>query len=379
MFSVFKGKKIVVALTGSIACYKVCELVRDLQRLGADICVAMSDNARKFVGPITFEALSQNKVLIDLFDSELDHIEFARDADLFLLAPATANIIGKCANGIADDVISTLFVSMQCPVLMVPAMHEGMWQNGIVQDNALKLRSFGVNFLGPVEGDLASGDYGKGRFVDNSKIIDEAQSILTKKDLTAKKVLITVGPTYEPIDSVRYISNRSSGKMGQELARAFYMRGAEVSVVSSLDKEDFVDGVDFHKVETAADMLKSVEDRIDDMDIFISNAAVADLRPKNPSATKLKKKNLSVLELELNEDILASVSTKYPDKCMVGFALGDAVEKRKMKDLDLCIAVTTDAFGVDRIHGQIYSKNGQKLDFDYSKIDLANQLADFCL
>ena len=383
MFS-FKGKKIVIGVTGSIAVYKTCSLVRGLKKLGAEVFVVMTKSAREFVSPLTFQTLSNNKVLVDLFDdnNELNHLSLAKDCDLLLIAPATANIIGKCANAICDDAVSTLFVSVKCPILMVPAMHEEMWLNAIVQDNVAKLKGFGVNFLGPLRGDLSCGDFGEGRMLDENLILESIEYSLSEKDLSGKRVLITVGSTYESIDAVRYISNWSSGKMGRALVRELYMRGAKVQVVSSKKERFFVNGIDYFYAKSAVDMMELVDELIDKADVYISTAAIADFKPARTFSGKLDKKVLQTLDLELNEDILVKVKSKKSNKKFIGFVL-DAelapdkiLNKKSEKALDVCIAVTTEAFMKDRIHGRIYVDKSENIDFDVSKVELAGKIVD---
>lgn len=378
---VWLDKKVVVAVTGSVACFKVCQLVHDLAKAGAKVHVAMSKSAQKFVGKASMAALSGNPVVTRVFGEhpEGEHLNLARGADLLVVAPASANSLGKFAFGLADDLVSTLFLTVKCPVLVAPAMHAEMWQNALVKRNVAMLKEAGINFVGPVTGDLASGDIGEGRMADIAEIKDVAEFLLTPKPFLGKRVLLSVGPTYEEIDSVRYISNYSSGSLGRALARDFYMAGAQVSVVSSLGIESFVSGVKHVAVKSALDMQNRVRELIPESDIFISNAAVADVRPKNVSTKKLSKGELRSIELEENPDILASVRGIPGRRLIVGFALSSDLDEAQIKGkieskgMDICVAVNDKAFGNVQVEGIIFAGE-EKRPFYTDKQTLAEMI-----
>ncbi len=344
-----KGKKIVLGVTGGIAAYKAAELVRELVRADGEVFVVMTKAAQAFVTPLTFQTLSGNKVTTELFslidESEIGHISLADRADLLVIAPATANVIGKIASGIADDLLTTIVMATTAPVLLAPAMNVHMWENAVCQENIEKLRSRGYHFIDPEAGELACGYEGKGRLVEIPAIVEEIEALLSPRDLKGEKVLITAGPTEEPIDPVRFISNRSSGKMGFALARAARMRGAEVVLVSGPASLPFPPRVQAVRVRTAEEMRQAVLTHLENSSILIMAAAVSDYRSRETSPEKMKKSSAAfTLHLELNPDILAEAGQKKGRRTLIGFAaetenlLRNARQKMTEKNLDLIVA-----------------------------------------
>lgn len=346
-----KNKNVLIGICGGIAAYKVCELIRLLKKNEANVKVIMTKNAQKFITPLTLQTLSQNKVYTDTFESEysydIEHISLTTWADILVVAPATANIIGKFANGIADDLLSTTFLAFDKPVLIVPAMNSNMFENAIVQQNIQKLKSVGINFVEPESGFLACGVYGKGRYPENQKILIEIEKLLCNQDLAGKKVLITAGPTREYLDPIRFISNRSSGKMGYALAEEAYKRGAQVTIVSGPVSINTYADIEIIHVQTASQMYQKVKDIYAQYDILIFSAAVADYRPKITNQTKIKKEDRDELVVELvkNPDILKFVGeNKKPGQIIVGFSaetenvLENSQKKLEAKNADLIVA-----------------------------------------
>lgn len=343
------GKQIVLGVTGGIAVYKAVELVRLLTKAGADVHVIMTRSATEFVGPLTFQTLTSNPVHTEIFnliaEREIGHIALADRADLFIIAPATANVIGKIAGGIADDMLTTTVMATRAPVLIAPAMNVNMCTNPIYRENEEKLRRHGYRFVSPVKGMLACGWEGEGKLQDPAIIMEEAVRALTRQDLAGERVLVTAGPTLEEIDPVRYISNHSSGKMGYAIARAARRRGAEVALVSGPTCLDDPWGIDTVRVCSAAEMRDAVLERVAASTIIVKAAAVADYRPRSRAAGKIKKTaDALVLELEKNPDILAEVGGIKGDRVLVGFAAetGELVENARKKltgkNLDLVVA-----------------------------------------
>ncbi|ACM60138.1 phosphopantothenoylcysteine decarboxylase/phosphopantothenate--cysteine ligase [Caldicellulosiruptor bescii] len=346
-----KNKNVLIGICGGIAAYKVCELIRLLKKNEANVKVIMTKNAQKFITPLTLQTLSQNKVYTDTFESEyfydIEHISLTTWADILVVAPATANIIGKFANGIADDLLTTTFLAFDKPVLIVPAMNSNMFENAIVKQNIHKLKSIGINFVEPESGFLACGVYGKGRYPENQKILIEIEKLLCSQDLAGKKVLITAGPTREYLDPIRFISNRSSGKMGYALAEEAYKRGAQVTVVSGPVSINTYADIEIIHVQTASQMYQKVKEIYEQYDILIFSAAVADYRPKTTSQNKIKKENKDELTIELvkNPDILKFVGeNKKPNQVIVGFSaetenvLENSQKKLEAKNADLIVA-----------------------------------------
>jgi phosphopantothenoylcysteine decarboxylase / phosphopantothenate---cysteine ligase len=343
-----KRRVVVLGVTGGIACYKAVELVRLLVKTGFKVQVIMTRSAMEFVTPLTFQTLSGNPVATETFnltqESEIGHINLADSADLFVIAPATANVIGKIANGIADDLLTTVLMATQAPVLIAPAMNIHMYDNPILQENLRKLRRVGYQIMEPAEGFLACGYEGKGRLPDPEKIAEEIDRLLKKKDLVGEKLLITAGPNREPLDPVRYISNRSSGKMGYALARAALRRGAEVALVSGPTALEAPTGARVISVLTAAEMREAVLKEYAQCTAVIMAAAVSDYRPI--AADKKIKRGAAPIELRLepNADILKELGQSKDGKWLVGFAAEtddlthNAQKKLHEKNLDMVVA-----------------------------------------
>ncbi len=343
-------KTIILGVTGSIAAIKSEDLIKRLKEI-ARVIVVMTEAAREFVSPEELAKASGNRVVTGLFEryrkekESVEHISLAEEADLLLIAPATANIISKLANGIADDMLSTLALAMKVPILIAPAMNTDMWENPITQENVAKLKARGYGFVGPSWGRLASGRMGKGRLAPIRRMLKGAEKVLKeKKDLAGKKILITAGPTQEPLDPVRFISNRSSGRMGYALAQAALSRGGEVTLISGPTQLLPPSGAEVTNVQTAKEMRREVLRNFKKANIFISCAAVADYRPKKRVKKKMKGEESFTLELERNPNILKEVSKKKGKRILVGFALEtenlikNAKAKLRKKNLDLIIA-----------------------------------------
>ena len=345
-----QAPRVALFVTGGIAAYKACEVLRGLQKGGCDVRVCMSANATKLVGPTTFEALSGHHVTLGIFgdgETPIPHIELSEWADLALVCPATANVIAKMAAGIADDAVSTTLVACSCPVVVAPAMNVHMWQNPATQANVKTLVSRGVQVVGPATGRLACGDVGAGKLEDVSVIVAAALArVRAHGSLAGKRVVITAGPTHEPIDPVRYLSNASSGKMGYALAQAAAAHGAEVTLVSGPVSQPKPTGVRLVGVTTAAEMLAATQEAFESADAAILAAAVSDYRPAKSSDHKLKKaaEPLEALELVENEDILATISATRGGRVVIGFAaetndvIENARKKLERKGCDLIVA-----------------------------------------
>lgn len=339
-----KNKKILLGVTGGIAAYKSCELIRLYQKQGADVKVIMSEAATKFVAPLTFAALSHHEVEITMFDDSIKHIELAQWADILVIAPATANTIAKIACGIADNLLTNIVLAATCPKLVAPAMNVNMYENAATRKNIHKLVQLGIQTIGPDSGYQACGDMGKGRLAALDQILDATVKILKKSN--NRKIVITAGPTQEPLDPVRFITNHSSGKMGYALAQAAAEKGYKVKLVSGPTNIPVPSAVEIIKVKTASDMLNAVLHEIEDSDIFIGCAAVADFRSKVISRNKIKKTDDTeslILELVKNPDIIKEVANLHKT-FTVGFAAETtnvveyAKSKLVKKDLDLIIA-----------------------------------------
>lgn len=392
-----KAKTIAIGIAGGIAAYKVTELVSRLVKKDFQIEVIMTEAATKLVAPLTFSTLSGNPVRCEMFQEKagerVEHISLAERADLIVVVPATANIIGKAANGIADDLLSTTIMAAQGPVMYFPAMNTMMWEHPAQQENVAKLRKFGFTVIDPDEGFLACGTTGKGRLgsIDmiEETILDAMASLDKGQDLIGKTVLITAGPTEEPIDPVRLLTNRSSGKMGYALARAARRRGAAVHLVSGPVKLDAPYGVCFYPVRTALEMKEQVEKLYQEADITIMAAAVADYRVKKAADEKIKKESETLsLELVKNPDILASLG-EHKKGFLVGFAAEtenldeNALSKLKRKNLDMIVAndvtATGAGFGLDTNIVSIYTKNGSCHLEKMSKEALADDIIDYIM
>ena len=345
----FEGKNILVGVTGGIAAYKSAYLVRELKKNNADVRVMMTESAQRFVSPLTFETLSENKVAIDLFGDENSsptaHIEWARWPDIIVISPATANTIGKIANGIADNLVTTTLLATTEKVLLCPAMNVEMYNNSLFQQNVNKLANAGFKFVEPDAGELACGEVGMGRLAEPQHIVEELKyQLLQSNELRHKKILISAGPTLEAIDPIRHLTNRSSGKMGYALAEEAAMRGAQVTLVSGPTMLPELNRVSRINVKTAEQMATEVKSKFDNHDVVIMAAAVADYRPAKQSLQKIKKSNKSLtIEFEPTEDILATLGRQKSHQFLVGFALETnngiehAIEKLQRKMCDLIV------------------------------------------
>ena len=388
-----KGREIVLGVTGGIAAYKAAELVRLLVKEEANVHVVMTRNAQEFVTPLTFQTLSGNPVVTDPFalveDQKIGHIALADKAELIVILPATANIIGKIANGIADDFLSTTVMASKAPILFAPSMNVNMWENKALQKNIQTLLERGYHLIEPGEGELACHWYGKGRLAELSEVIERIEDLFSQKDLKGERILITGGPTQESIDPVRFVSNRSSGKMGYALAKVARRRGAEVILVKGptslpIPRRD----IEVVPVQTAEEMRKAVLTRIERCSVVIKAAAVSDFRPKVTSKQKMKKANASrSLELEKTEDILREVGKRKGNRVLIGFAaetenlIANARKKLMEKNLDLIVVndVTKPGagFGLDTNQVKILYPSGEVKDLPLmSKEEVSQHILD---
>lgn len=385
------NKRIILGLTGGIACYKSAEFLRRAQDMGAEFDVVMTQGAQQFITPITFGALSGRQVHTDLWDNSssdnMAHIHLSREADAIVIAPASTHFIARLANGLADDLLSTLCVARgHCPLIIAPAMNKEMWANPATQRNIAQLRADGVHIIGPGAGDQACGEIGDGRMLEPLQLLAELIAFFQPKSLTGKRVLITAGPTSEPIDPIRTITNRSSGKMGYAIAQAAFNAGAEVQLVSGPVKLDAPYGVTRQSVESARDMHRAVMDLAPTADVFISVAAVADWYVVNASNQKLKKdqsQQAPKLEFAPNPDILASVASMpiAQRPYCVGFAaeteklIEHAHAKRLRKGVPLLVGnLAQDAMNADNTQLMIFDEAGHNQWPVQSKIEAAQQL-----
>lgn len=345
-----EGKHIVLGVTGSIAAYKIASLASMLKKKQADVTVIMTQNATNFINPITFETLTGNKCLVDTFDRNfqysVEHVALAKQADVFMVAPASANVIAKAAHGLADDMLTTTLLACTCPKIVAPAMNTRMFQNEIVQDNLKRLEHYGMEVIHPASGYLACGDTGEGKMPEPEVLYEYIVKALTPKDMSGRHVLVTAGPTRERMDPVRYISNHSTGKMGYAIATQAMRRGADVTLVSGRVTIQPPIGVHVVSIVSAADMAQAVKDRADEQDIIIKAAAVADYRPADVSDEKVKKKddNLS-LALERTEDILAYLGAhRREGQFLCGFSMEtehmieNSRAKLEKKNIDMIVA-----------------------------------------
>ena len=389
------GKRLVLGVTGSIAAYKAVGLVRTLLREGADVSVVMTQAAGRFVTPLTFETLSKHPVATDLFAAQQDmaHLTLPERADAMIVAPATANLLAKCALGLADDLLSTMLLNVTCPLIVAPAMDGGMWRHQAVQTHVATLRARGVTVLDPEEGPLASGRIGPGRLAEESRIMAALeQALAPRQDWAGQRLLVSAGPTQEAIDPVRFISNRSSGKMGYAVAQAARERGAAVSLVSGPTTLTAPPGVDLIQVVTAEEMQKALLARLAWSTVVVMAAAVADFRPLRPSSAKLKKDGgyWKKLDLAPTDDILHQLSQQRRDQVLVGFAaetesvLAHATAKLKRKGLDLIVgnnvAAEGSGFGSDTNAATLIDRNGQVRELGLlPKRELADHILDAVL
>lgn len=345
-----KGKHIVLGVTGSIAAYKIASLASMLKKKQADVTVIMTQNATNFINPITFETLTGNKCLVDTFDRNfqysVEHVALAKQADVFMVAPASANLIAKAAHGLADDMLTTTLLACTCPKIVAPAMNTRMFQNEIVQDNLKRLEHYGMEVIHPASGYLACGDTGEGKMPEPEVLYEYIVKALTPKDMAGRHVLVTAGPTQEKMDPVRYISNHSTGKMGYAIAAQAMRRGADVTLVSGRVSIQPPIGVHVVPIVSAADMAQAVKDRADEQDIIIKAAAVADYRPADVSDEKVKKKDDSLsLALERTEDILAYLGAhRREGQFLCGFSMEtehmieNSRAKLEKKNIDMIVA-----------------------------------------
>lgn len=387
-----KGKTIVLGVTGSIAAYKIANLASMLQKLHADTTVLMTENATNFINPITFETLTNNKCLIDTFDRNfqysVEHVALAKKADVVLIAPASANVIGKIANGIADDMLTTTVLACKCKKILAPAMNTQMYENPILQDNIKKCQSYGMEVITPDSGYLACGDIGAGKMPSETVLLQYIlRECACEKDMVGKKVLVTAGPTMEKIDPVRFISNHSTGKMGYALAKHCMLRGAEVTLVTgkvAIEPPMFVKVVN---ITSAKEMYDAVLEHFPEQDIIIKAAAVADYRPTNPAEEKVKKKDGDLsIQLERTDDILKALGERKTKQFLCGFSmetenmLENSQTKLAKKNLDMIVAnnlkVQGAGFGTDTNVVTIISKNEVKELEIMSKDDVAKHIVD---
>lgn len=389
-------KTVVLGVTGGIAAYKSLDIVSGLRKRDINVHVIMTEAAAKFVTPLSFQSLSQNYVVSDMFGEpksfEIEHISLAEKADLFLIAPASANIIGKIACGIADDMLSTTVMATKAPVLIAPAMNTNMYNNPILQRNIESLKSYGYHFVEPDEGRLACGVIGKGKLADSEKILDAIDMLLyDHKDLMNKKVLVTAGPTREDMDPVRYITNRSSGKMGYAIAKAARNRGAEVTLISGPSNLVPPLGVNFVRAYSAEDMYNQVMKYYDSTDIVVKSAAVSDYRPEIKNTNKMKKSDNDMnIKLVKNRDILYELGKLKKSQLLIGFAAETnnldeyASNKLLNKNLDMIVAndVTMEksGFDLDTNTIKIFLRNGETVQLpNMSKTEAAYIILDYAL
>ena len=389
-----KDKTVVIGVSGGIAVYKTLDVVSRLRKLGVNVNVIMTKSATEFVTPLSFQSLSQNYVVCDMFEDpktwDVEHISLAKRADVFLIAPATANVIGKIANGIADDMLTTTVMACKCKVMISPAMNTNMYENPILQRNINTLKELGYNFVEPESGRLACGDTGKGKLASPETIVDEVVKLLSKdQDLKGKSIIVTAGPTVESIDPMRYITNRSTGKMGYSIAKEAIERGADVTLITGPTNLTPPQNLKkLVKIESAKDMYEAVLENLDENDVVIKSAAVADYKPKNYSNKKIKKSDDDlVIELDRNKDIAQEIGKIKNNKILVGFAAetNDLIEnaslKIKKKNLDFIVAndLTKEGagFGVDTNIVKIIDKEGNITEYPkMKKEEVANIILD---
>lgn len=394
-----KKKCVCIGVSGGIAVYKALDIISALRKKDVEVRVIMTASATEFVTPLSFQSLSQNMVITDMFAEpkawEIQHISLAKKADLFLIAPATANIIGKVANGIADDMLSTTVMATKAKVIFAPAMNTNMYENPIVQGNIKKLKDYGYEFIEPAAGRLACGDTGKGKLADVNtiveKVLEELECSNKEKDLLGKKVLITAGPTRSHIDPVRYITNRSTGKMGYEIAKEARDRGAEVTLISGPTSLENPKGINFIKIDTNEEMKDIVLQYFHNSDIVIKSAAVADYKIKEYSNKKIKKGDGDLnLTFTRDNDILQLLGNEKTNQILVGFAAesNDVLEnaRRKLfkKNLDFIVAndITSNetGFGSEDNKVIIISKTGKEVHLDkMSKREVASNIFETIL
>lgn len=389
---ILKDKTIVLGVTGSIAAYKIASLCSMLKKRGANTTVIMTKNALNFINPITFETLTGNKCLVDTFDRnfqyDVEHVELAKAADVFMIAPASANVIAKAAHGIADDMLTTTFLASECPKVVSPAMNTRMYNNPITQDNMATLEHYGIRVIKPATGYLACGDVGEGKMPEPEELLEHIIYALTKKDLAGKKILVTSGGTKEKLDPVRFITNNSTGKMGFAIARAAYLRGAEVTLVYGNVSVPVPMGPKLVKIESAADMAEAIKEVYKEQDAIIKAAAVADYTPETVSSEKVKKKDDDLsLPLKRTEDILGFLGkNRREGQFLCGFSmetenmLENSQAKLTKKNVDMIVAnnvkVDGAGFGTDTNVVTLIKKDSIEELPIMSKEDVANRILD---
>jgi phosphopantothenoylcysteine decarboxylase/phosphopantothenate--cysteine ligase len=387
-----KGKKILIGVTGSIAAYKTTYLVRLLVKAGAEVKVIMTHSAKDFVSTLTLSTLSKNPVLVDLFDQQswANHVMLGRWADVMVVAPLSCNTLAKMAHGLCDNLLLAVYLSATCPIVVAPAMDEDMWHHASTKENLKKIESFGNKIIPVEKGELASGLYGDGRMSEPETIIQFlSEHFFIDKTLSGKKVFVSAGPTYEPIDPVRFIGNHSSGKMGVAIANKFYNRGAEVTLIAGPVNIELPKGIKIIKVNTADEMYVACVKAFENSDIGIMAAAVADYTPERKEREKIKKNGKELLlHLKQTPDILAALGEqKKNNQVLVGFALEtideqkNALEKLKKKNADLIVLNSLNdinaVFGSDMNKVTIFEKGGKKFQFEAkSKQDVAEDIVD---
>ncbi len=391
---ILSGKKIILGVTGCIAAYKACYLTRELRERGAEVRIVMTPSALQFVSPLTFSSLSDNEVIVNVFPGSQKegtnlktwHIDYALWADLMIVAPATVNTAAKIAHGFADNALTILALAVRCPLIIAPAADTDMYEKPVTRQNINKLSELGHYVIEAEVGSLASGLSGIGRFPETEKIIDAAELILSgyKKNLSGKKILITAGPTFEDIDPVRFIGNRSSGKMGYNIAKAAYLRGAEVTLISGPVHEKIYPEINVIHVRSALEMKEAVEKQLKDNQILIMAAAVADYQPESASVKKIKKEeHLKNLKLKQTVDILASIN-KHGKK-IIGFALEtdeektNAIKKLKAKNLDMIVLNSLSdkysGFEYETNKIKVFHRSGKEIEYPLqSKFQAANKI-----
>lgn len=391
-----KGKTVILGVTGSIAAYKAAQLASLLVKSHADVHVIMTGHAENFINPITFETLTSHKCLVDTFDRNfqynVEHVSLAKKADLVVIAPATANVIGKLAGGIADDMLTTTVMACRCRKLLSPAMNTQMYENPILQDNLKKLAAYGYEIVEPASGRLACGDIGAGKMPEPELLLEHVSYHIAKeKDLAGKRIMVTAGPTQESVDPVRYLTNHSTGKMGYAIAHVAALRGAEVTLVSGPVNLKTPLGVKKVPVVTAEEMYEAVNKHFSKQDIVVKAAAVADYRPSRISSEKVKKSDSQMmLEMERTKDIIKSLGEhKRPDQFLCGFSMetenmvGNSIEKLKKKHLDMIAAnnlkVAGAGFGTDTNVVTLISEEGVEELPCMSKEETADRIFDAIL
>ena len=387
----FAGKTVVLCVTGGIAAYKAADLTSKLHQNGATVHVLMTESATQFIAPMTFETLSGNRAVVDTFDRsfpwEVEHISLAKAADVFVIAPATANVIAKAAHGIADDMVTTTLLATKAPVVVAPAMNTGMYDNPVTQENLAALKKRGFHIIEPDAGHLACGDSGRGKLPDTPTLLWGIEKALTEQDLAGRHVLVTAGPTQEAMDPVRFLSNHSTGKMGYAVARAAAMRGAEVTLIhgpTALQPVRFTEDV---PITTAQQMYEAVTSRFDEMDVLVMAAAVADYRPAAVADDKIKKKDGDLsIAVERTPDILGTIGPKKKGQFLCGFSmetrdmLANSSAKLEKKNLDMVVAnnlkVAGAGFGVDTNVVTFITPDGARELPLMSKDDVADAILD---